>query len=141
MSVKTWTDEFCPKSAREFRPDDEMWSEVLNGDRPPPYDKPFIRRLIDHTRLKYSGLLPENLARHSVKMTSCYVESVDEPLDGDDVFEFNCQTCSFCVAYAVECTICPVGGCHESDSAYLQSIKTQNPSHVLELMDRLEKAS
>lgn len=85
MSMETWLDEFYPKTVYD-----------LNNN-------PTDLECIDHSILKWSGALPENLEKHDVEYASYTIRSdkTDFPFDGN--------TCALCQVYHTE-----DGGCYNS---------------------------
>lgn len=74
MSQKTWLEEFYPKSAQEFMTEEEA---------------------IVHSLTKWTGLRPENLAKHGMVAKAYQIESeIRQP--GEDAFRIDATTCALC---------------------------------------------
>lgn len=104
MSAMTFLEEFYPVTAQSI---------AQSGD-----DKALIRHAIQ----KWTGLLPENLARHKVYLVD--IELQDE--DGEVLLSINYATCGLCVKYTYTenfntlCDACPLNkmlghSCDEDD--------------------------
>ena len=89
MSVATWKEEFYPLRAFEFN---------FSGTE---------REAIEHSLLKWRGLLPDNLARHGVEHTLDYIRA-----DGEERFHINSNTCALCIKFlpteGQDCRNCPL---------------------------------
>lgn len=124
MSLETWKDEYYPVDAGEVRKDDAL----------------------DHSLRKWTGLLPENLARHGAVLEDfgCGVRVTAE--GGTDSFRMDGLTCALCATH--ECKECPlkvIGGeecdpddCH-APTVYRTFHATLNPQPMIELMTRVKK--
>lgn len=83
MSIKTWKEEFYPRSAA---------SRMSN------------KAAIEHSIKKWEGLLPENLKKHGVVLDRC-----GDIHDDEVKFEISDLSCALCQKYFWECCIkCPL---------------------------------
>lgn len=85
MSITSWKKEFYPKDARKVRG---------------------IKAAIDHSVLKWTGLLKKNLAKH--KLSTLFFGDIRD----DDCYTFSVDSdsCALCSKYynpAQECSNCP----------------------------------
>ncbi len=78
MSIVTWLDEFYPKTVYDL-------SDNLTD-----------LECIDHSILKWSGALPENLEKHNVIYASYAIRS------DETNFTFDGHTCALCQIYRTE---------------------------------------
>ena len=76
MTLENWKKEFYPITANEF-----VGSSKTEKD------------YIEHSLLKWTGLLPENLAKHDVEKGSFYI------LDKERIFGIHSLSCVLCEVY------------------------------------------
>ena len=87
MSLKTWMDEFYPMQAE---------SVAFNPLKATKQDD---LKMLQHARLKWTGLKPENLKKHG-----CYKNYPKSIVDDDDNHSFSIawDTCALCITYMHE---------------------------------------
>ena len=86
MSIATWKAEFYPVSAQVA--EHKATKSLL------PRDKAIA--LLEHSILKWRGLLPSNLAKHRLNAYGCML--IIDDRTGKE-FPISTETCALCVAY------------------------------------------
>ena len=122
MSLASWKEEFYPT---------------------PAYACP-CNQALEHSILKWTGLLPENLEKHQVFLEAHYLHDAESPncalrIDGD--------SCALCVHYCAEgicrseeaCPILLVTGA-DCSRAYQEFVYQGQASPMLDLLNRVEEA-
>lgn len=94
MSLKTWKEEFYPTRAIEHR----MPGQGDDPDMRPTREQALAA--LDHSILKWSGLTPENLARHEVQVigTAAGCNLYDSATVSASMW-VNSETCALCVLF------------------------------------------
>ena len=91
MSLKTWKKEFYPISVRACSKKD-------------------VRKMLNHTLLKWTGLLPKNRRKHGLILHNDTLFEGKVKI-GMPVFQLNGSTCVLCKVYAY-CHNCPLKNFH-----------------------------
>lgn len=123
MSIETWLDEF--------------YSDVYELDD----DTPDIEA-VKHSLRKWTGALPENLAKHDLH----YVNWTIKPTDSGTIaaFRFDSESCSLCRLYMTkdeECGNCPLYqsagyiSCDDSGLSAYRSSKN-DPTPMIEALQK-----
>lgn len=102
MSVKTWKKEFYPTEASEAAKQGELAA-------------------INHSLQKWQGLLPENLAKHNVKIVGKEVIGIAST----GVMVFDSSTCALCESVRscngyLDCRKCPLYRVNNSETCSSQ---------------------
>ena len=109
-------------------------------------------KAIDHSRLKWSGILPENLDNHRCEYDGDGSGCDGYGFDKNRVLSFDNKTCALCVKAEIEaelvgesneCHMCPLKqlsglACHDNGSAYAVGM-SDGPQAMLELLHRAKK--
>ena len=132
MSFHTFLNEFYPTDAHDCKTDLEA---------------------VHHCKLKWSGRLPENLAKHEVEIHPLrpkHIVPID--LNQNNVFPelYSTNTCALCTPRTtpdkfIDCTTCPIKlatgtACDEphTDSTSLYRMALDNPQVMLDALDKAE---
>lgn len=139
MSLKSWAEEFYFKSAIEIAREVNI---DLDSEVPHPAED---LALVNHALLKWQGLLPHNLEKHNVSLSS-YNTLQGEETEGS--IEITSTTCSLCRVYYNEddyrdlCCGCPLytfltqpcfGG-EEEEAPYNHFIYKHDPQPMIEAL-------
>ena len=109
-------------------------------------------KAIDHSSLKWSGLLPENLDNHRCVYDGCGVIYDGRGFYRNHVLSFGNKACALCVKAEIEaelanesneCQMCPLKqlsglACHNDGSAYAVGM-SGDPKAMLELLHQAKK--
>lgn len=114
MNMKSWMEEFYPVAAYECEE-----AEAL-----------------EHSHKKWTGLLPENLAKHEIMPEEFYNSAVIS--DGEHAFWIDSSTCALCRIYELKCLQCPLINCRAEYAAWLESY---DPVPMISLIEHASKAS
>lgn len=119
MSIESWEAEFYPVEASSSVSDVEALKQAI---------------------LKWSGLRPENLEKHAVRLLDAYIINGD---DEQDKFWVGGKTCSLCHKYKCwlggsgDCAACPLKSCSVE---YRELLFYGHPEIMIGLLERtLEK--
>ena len=121
MSLKSWRAEFYPVSAKKAQHDT------------------FVA--LQHAKLLWSGLTPENLAKHDVLEVSGDLRN--KHYRGN--FQIDASTCSLCERYLLKCSDCPLTrvrgvACHKDKgwdiSPYHIWLDKGNPKPMIWLINK-----
>ena len=123
MSFATWIEEFYPVPA-----DDCPREQAL-----------------EHSILKWTGLLPENLEKHGVQKCASYVQDPD----WSDWLRIDATSCALCSHYwrstlgckheAAPCPVVRVTG-NTCDARYLEFITSGQATPMLDLLRQVKEA-
>lgn len=137
MSLETWIEEFYSTST----------VELVSINRLIPLNKIAIGMAIQ----KWSGLTPENLAKHDLHFISCYIVSTEvktveeiEQLEKKDVFIVGTTTCHLCALYHIgenSCVECPIMKMKGATCIreYIDSIEQKDPKPMLDLLEKVKE--
>lgn len=123
MSLKTWKKEFY-----KTKPSKRMSQ----------------RTAIEHSILKWTGLLPKNMSKHELSKWSFFIE------DDKESFEIDVSSCALCVKYLGKkksheldaCAACPLAQhlgspCDVDEKPYLAWRRTGNPRPMIKALKAL----
>lgn len=133
MSLHTFLNEFYPTDAHDCKTDLEA---------------------VRHCKQKWSGRLPENLAKHKVKIHPARPRHI-VPINPNqnNVFPelYSANTCALCISQttpdksAIDCTTCPIKlavgtACEDphTGTASLYMLALDNPQVMLDALDKAE---
>jgi hypothetical protein len=128
MSLRSWKKEFYKpiQGVRDYRTHPKNWTD---------------QQCFEHTLKKYSGLLPENLVKHSVSLLR---GDVSEGSSSGPIFEFDGNSCALCKKFAPDqpgCDKCPLFksgyGCNTDKSLWKTMMKLGNPRPMIKHMKKL----
>ena len=123
MSFDTWKEEFYPVDA-----DDCPREQAL-----------------EHSILKWTGLLPENLEKHGVKKETSYIGD----LDGENWLRIDAGSCALCKHHwsgkwgcRHEVSLCPIMRVtgNTCDARYLEFITSGRVTPMLDLLHQVKEA-
>lgn len=125
MSKQSFLNEFYPIPANKAT---DTWIKAIN-----------------HSSLKWSGLLPENLDNHRCTFNGYGSVFYGHGCSKEQVITFDSKTCALCVKAEDECKMCPLKqlsglSCHDNGSAYDVSTRRDgDPKAMLELLHQAKK--
>jgi len=140
MSLQTWMEEFYPISSTDTPIEFKGNTKVLS------FKDHLDIYAISLAEKKWSGLSPENLAKHDVHLIATYVVPLSvktveeiELLEKDQVFIVGISTCALCALYHLPptpCISCPImqKNGFTCIPAYIRSIEEGNPEHMLKIL-------